>query len=55
MNGTRKSGPSENIEKRSRDTPVEKNGSQMLMAGIKMDGFDEFSLLSDVTEQCTSK
>ena len=42
---------SENNYKRITDTPVEDNGTQMLMAGLKIDDFDEFNLLPDVPEQ----
>ena len=37
---TRKSSPSADNDKRITDTPMEETGTQMLMAGLKMDNFD---------------
>ena len=55
VNETRKSSTSANNYKRSTDTPVEDTGAQMLMAGLEMEDFDEFTLLFDVPEQCNPK
>ena len=41
MNETIKSSPNANNEKRSTETPVEETGAQILLAGLKMDDFDD--------------
>ena len=45
----RQSSSPANNDKRITDTPVEETGTQMIITGLKMDGFGKFTLLPDVT------